>query len=177
MKKIICLLISIIFILTPLTVFAIFEYEDSIPTWSNSIETFAQIKNKVELQLTSEAAILMDENTGTILYTKNEHAKLRPASVTKVMTILLIMEALERGDIKLEDKVPCSERARKMGGSQIWLAENETLSVHEMLKAICVVSANDRLCCNVRVYIRKRRSICRKNECTRKRTWNERYNI
>ena len=149
MKKISCLLLSFIFILTPITSFALFEYEDSIPTWSNSIETFAQIKNKVELQLSSEAAILMDENTGTILYTKNEHERHRPASVTKVMTILLIMEALDRGDIKLEDKVPCSERARKMGGSQIWLNENETLSVHEMLKAICVVSANDRMRCNV----------------------------
>ena len=145
MKKIICLLLSFIFILNPALSFAIFEYEESVPVWSNSIETFSQIKNKVELNLLSEAAILMDENTGTILYTKNEHERLRPASVTKVMTILLIMEALERGDIKLEDKVPCSERARKMGGSQIWLAENETLSVHEMLKAICVVSAND--CC------------------------------
>ena len=145
MRRIICLLLSFIFILSPISSFAIFEYEDSIPTWSNSIETFAQIKNKVELQLDSEAAILMDENTGTILYTKNEHAKLRPASVTKVMTLLLIMEALDRGEIKLDDRVPCSERARKMGGSQIWLAENETLTVHEMLKAICVVSAND--CC------------------------------
>ena len=145
MKKIICLLLSIIFILSPVISFAIFEYEDSIPTWSNAIETFAKIQNKVELNLDSESAILMDENTGTILYTKNEHSKLRPASVTKVMTILLIMEALDRGEIKLEDKVPCSERARKMGGSQIWLAENEMLSVHEMLKAICVVSAND--CC------------------------------
>ena len=145
MRRIICLLLSFIFILSPISSFAIFEYEDSIPTWSNSIETFAQIKNKVELQLDSEAAILMDENTGTILYTKNEHAKLRPASVTKVMTLLLIMEALDRGEIKLDDRVPCSERARKMGGSQIWLAENETLTVHEMLKAICVVSAN--YCC------------------------------
>ena len=145
MQKAISLILGVIFVLTPITSLAIFENVDSIPTWSNAIETFAQIQNKVELSLDSEAAILMDESTGTILYTKNEHEKLRPASVTKVMTILLIMEALDRGDIKLEDKVPCSERARKMGGSQIWLAENETLTVHEMLKAICVVSAND--CC------------------------------
>ena len=103
------------------------------------------IPNKIELDLDCKSAILLDATTGTILYEKNSHEQLRPASVTKVMTILLIMEALDRGDIKLEDKVPCSERARKMGGSQIWLAENETLSVHEMLKAICVVSAND--CC------------------------------
>ena len=145
MKRIICLTLSFLFILSPITSLAIFEDVDSIPTWSDSIETFAQIQNKVELNLDSESAILMDENTGTILYTKNEHEKLRPASVTKVMTILLIMEALDSGVIRLEDKVPCSERARKMGGSQIWLAENETLTVHEMLKAICVVSAND--CC------------------------------
>ena len=143
MRKIICILMSIIILSIPVVSSAYFEEYDSIPTWSNSLETFAQIQNKVELSLDSEAAILMDENTGTILYTKNEHEKLRPASVTKVMTILLIMEALDRGDIKYEDRVPCSERARKMGGSQIWLNETETLTVHEMLKAICVVSAND----------------------------------
>ena len=61
------------------------------------------------------------------------------------MTILLIMEALDNGIISLEDQVPCSEKASSMGGSQIWLDTTETLSVHEMLKAICVVSAND--CC------------------------------
>lgn len=71
------------------------------------------------------------------------HESLRPASVTKVMSILLIMESLDSGQIKLEDKVPCSENARSMGGSQIWLNETETLTVNEMLKAMCVVSAND----------------------------------
>ena len=145
MKKIICLLLSCLFIVNPICSFATFDYEELLPVWSNSeaIEAFNQIQNKVELQIDSEAAILMDEDTGTILYTKNEHEKLRPASVTKVMTLLLAIEALENGDIKLDDKVPCSERARKMGGSQIWLAENEELTVNEMIKAICVVSAND----------------------------------
>jgi D-alanyl-D-alanine carboxypeptidase (penicillin-binding protein 5/6) len=71
------------------------------------------------------------------------HEKLRPASVTKVMSLLLIMEALDNGQITLQDKVPCSERASKMGGSQIWLDVREELTVDEMLKAICVVSAND----------------------------------
>ena len=71
------------------------------------------------------------------------HESLRPASVTKVMSILLIMESLDSGQIKLEDKVPCSENARSMGGSQIWLNETEILTVNEMLKAMCVVSAND----------------------------------
>lgn len=87
----------------------------------------------------------MDQKTGTILYEYNSHEQLRPASVTKVMTVLLIMEALDNGVISLEDNVPCSEKASSMGGSQIWLDTTETLTVHEMLKAICVVSAND--CC------------------------------
>ncbi len=106
------------------------------------IETVANA-NKIDLGLKAESAVLMEETTGTIVYAKNEHEKLRPASVTKVMTLLLIMEALEDGRISLTDPVPCSEKARKMGGSQIWLNETEKLTVHEMLKAICVVSAND----------------------------------
>ena len=142
MKKIF-LFTSLIILILPCLAFANIEEYNSIPVWSNTLETFAQIQNKTTLDLDSESAILMDETTGTILYTKNEHKRLRPASVTKVMTILLTMEALERGDISLEDRVPCSEKARKMGGSQIWLNENERLTVNEMLKAICVVSAND----------------------------------
>ncbi len=85
----------------------------------------------------------MDQKTGEILYEYNSHEKLRPASVTKVMTILLTMEALDNGIISLDDTVPCSEKASSMGGSQIWLDTTETLTVNEMLKAICVVSAND----------------------------------
>lgn len=87
----------------------------------------------------------MEQSTGTILYEYNSHEKLRPASVTKVMTVLLIMEALDNGTITLEDSVSCSEKASSMGGSQIWLDTTEALTVNEMLKAICVVSAND--CC------------------------------
>ena len=97
------------------------------------------------LGITSGSAILMDQKTGQILYEYNAHEKLRPASVTKVMTILLIMEALDNGTITLDTKIPCSEKASSMGGSQIWLDTTETLTVNEMLKAICVVSAND--CC------------------------------
>ena len=85
----------------------------------------------------------MNKKVGQILYEKDCHKQLRPASVTKVMSILLIMEALEDGTITLNDKVPCSETASSMGGSQIWLEPGEELTVHEMLKAICVVSAND----------------------------------
>ena len=97
------------------------------------------------LNLTCGSAILMEQSTGTLLYEHNIHEQLHPASVTKVMTILLIMEALDNGTISLEDRVLCSEEASKMGGSQIWLDTTESLTVDEMLKAICVVSAND--CC------------------------------
>lgn len=95
------------------------------------------------LSLESGSAILIEQTTGQVLYSHNIHEQLRPASVTKVMSILLIMEALDSGKINLTDKVPCSENAASMGGSQIWLDPRETLSVDEMLKAICVNSAND----------------------------------
>lgn len=101
--------------------------------------SFAETK----LNLTAKSAILIEASTGKVLYAENEREELRPASVTKVMTLLLIMEALDEGKIKMEDMVPCSERARKMGGSQIWMDEREMLSVNDMLKAISVVSAND----------------------------------
>lgn len=100
-------------------------------------------ENTDTLNLESESAILIEQSTGKVLYSKNEHEQLRPASVTKVMSILLIMEAIDNGQIALTDSVPCSENAASMGGSQIWLDPRETLSVDEMLKAICVASAND----------------------------------
>ena len=115
-------------------------------TTSNEIELdTSDIANnsKNSLNLESGSAILIEQNSGKVLYNHNCHEKLRPASVTKVMTILLIMEALDGGKINLDDKVPCSENASKMGGSQIWLDVREELTVDEMLKAICVVSAND----------------------------------
>lgn len=95
------------------------------------------------LNLNCESAILIEQNSGQVLYEKNCHEQLRPASVTKLMTLLLIFEALESNQITLQDKVPCSENAASMGGSQIWLDIREELTVNEMLKAITTVSAND----------------------------------
>lgn len=117
----------------------------TIPAWSEDTDTTEVSADTADsfLNIESESAILIEQSSGKILYEKNSHDKLRPASVTKIMSILLIMEALDRGDITLETQVPCSEKASSMGGSQIWLDQTETLSVHEMLKAICVVSAND----------------------------------
>lgn len=95
------------------------------------------------LNLTCGGAILIEQSTGKILYEHNSHEQLRPASVTKIMSILLIMEAIDEGRLAYTDKVTCTENATKMGGSQIWLDVREELTVDEMLKAICVVSAND----------------------------------
>ena len=106
-------------------------------------ETNSEVSSDNPLSLESGSAILIEQSTGQILYAHNIHEQLRPASVTKVMSILLIMEAIDSGKISLTDTVPCSENAASMGGSQIWLDPRETLTVDEMLKAICVNSAND----------------------------------
>lgn len=106
-------------------------------------EVTQQTSNDVTFNLGCESAVLIEQNTGEILYEKNSHEQLRPASVTKIMSILLIMEAIEQGKITYDAMVPCSENASSMGGSQIWLDTREMLSVNDMLKAICIVSAND----------------------------------
>lgn len=95
------------------------------------------------LPLHAASALLMEKETGTILYEHNAHEKLEPASVTKVMTMLLIMEALENGRITKEEPVTTSAYAASMGGSQVFLEEGEQMSVHELLKCIAVSSAND----------------------------------
>ena len=89
------------------------------------------------------AAILVDEDSGTVLYEKNADARRPIASSTKVMTLLLTFEALEAGKISLDDFVPVSEHAYHMGGSQIWLEPGEKMTLNDMLKAICISSAND----------------------------------
>ena len=116
----------------------------TIPTWSENalVETSGEIGENF-LDLSCESAILISQDPGEVLYEHNAHEKLRPASVTKVMTILLIMEEIDSGRLSYSDKIACSETASSMGGSQIWLDATEELTVDEMLKAICVVSAND----------------------------------
>ncbi|MGL5347486.1 MAG: D-alanyl-D-alanine carboxypeptidase family protein [Peptostreptococcaceae bacterium] len=95
------------------------------------------------MNVSSKSAVLMDVGSGQILYEKNSHEKLPPASVTKVMTMLLIVEALDSGKIKLDDKVQISENSASMGGSQIFLEPGETQTVDNLLKGIAVASAND----------------------------------
>ncbi len=164
MKKIISTFILIFFWLSSITL----SYAtSSLYTWSTAIDTeevSSQItsdtsnktntinENNLEtnsttdsntLNLESGAAILIEQTTGQVLYAHNAHEQLRPASVTKIMSILLIMEQIDEGNLSYTDTISCSENARSMGGSQIWLDTRETLTVDEMLKAICIVSAND----------------------------------
>lgn len=95
------------------------------------------------LEVSAPSAVLMEKETGTVLYEKDAHAKLEPASVTKVMTLLLTMEAIDAGQLSYDTVITASAHACSMGGSQIWLEENEQMTVDDMLKAVCVVSAND----------------------------------
>lgn len=145
------------FIISIIAVFLVFTFflpsiafcTDTTYVWSNDVKTSATSANtsdtspKTNLNLNCGGAVLIEQNSGKVLYDHNMHEQLRPASVTKVMTILLIMEAIDSGRLSLDDRIPCSENASSMGGSQIWLDVKESLTVHEMLKAICVVSAND----------------------------------
>ena len=98
---------------------------------------------RADFDVPCAAAILIDEDSGTVLYEKNADARRPIASITKVMTLLLAFEALEAGKIHLDDFVPVSEHAYHMGGSQIWLEPGEQMTLDDMLKAICISSAND----------------------------------
>ena len=95
------------------------------------------------VEVSAPSALLMEKETGQVLFAKDEHAKLEPASVTKVMTLLLTMEAIDSGQLSYDTVITASAHACSMGGSQIWLKENEQMTVSDMLKAVCVVSAND----------------------------------
>ena len=123
MKRWICLLLAALLLLTP--AMALEQPTDE------------------ELKISAPSAILMERSTGTVLYEKNADEHLSPASVTKIMTLLLIMEQLDSGQLDTSDIVTASAHASSMGGSQIWLKEGEQMSVDEMLKCIAVNSAND----------------------------------
>lgn len=124
---------------------------------SNDVPAWAAADSAIPTDTSSlgvggKSAILIELSSGQVLYEKNSHERLPIASVTKVMTLLLIMEALDNGSIKLEDTVSCSAHAASMGGSQIWLEQGEIMTVHDLLKAIAIVSAND-ACAMIAEYI------------------------
>lgn len=123
MKHTICLLLALCLLLTPAAAVDCL-YDDAIT-------------------IQAPSACLLEKTTGEVLYEKNAHEHRLIASVTKVMTLLLIMEALDNGSISPDDMVTASAHACSMGGSQIWLEEGEQMTVNEMVKCITVVSAND----------------------------------
>ncbi len=107
-----------------------------------SFTAFAN-ENTVTDSLSAKSVILMEASSGTVLLSKNADEKLPPASITKIMTMLLVMEAVDSGKISLDDTVTASRNAASKGGSQIWLKEGEQMTVKELLKATAVASAND----------------------------------
>ncbi len=107
-----------------------------------SVTAYAQ-NNTLTDSLSAKSVVLMEMSSGEILLSKNPDEKLPPASITKIMTMLLVMEALDSGKIKLDDIVTTSKNAASKGGSQIWLKEGEQMTVNEMLKATAIGSAND----------------------------------
>lgn len=111
--------------------------------FSSFVATTASAEENAELADDAKSAILIERDTGAILYEKNIHEKLPPASMTKIMTMLLIMEAIDKGQIQLNEKVRTSEYAASMGGSQIFLEPGEEMTVKDLLKSIAIASAND----------------------------------
>ncbi|MGI5894187.1 MAG: D-alanyl-D-alanine carboxypeptidase family protein [Candidatus Merdivicinus sp.] len=132
------LLLTALTISVPVSADGLYESEVASITSEEAIITEAQVQ-----QIPAKSAVLMDAASGQILFEMNAHEKTPPASITKIMTMLLVMEALEEGKIGYQDKVTCSDHAAEQGGSQIWLEPGETMTVEELLKATAVNSAND----------------------------------
>ena len=108
-----------------------------------TLPAFCEENKTVLDSVTAKSCVLMDLDSGEILLAKNENEQLPPASITKIMTLILCFEAIDNGMISLDDTVTASTNASQKGGSQIWLKENETMTVHELLKATAIASAND----------------------------------
>ena len=143
MKKLLSFIISISLVILPARAADWAEVEDGEDVAEAVFAEGAVPADASELVIPAPSAILIERETGTVLYEKDADRKLEPASVTKVMTILLIAEAIDAGEIGFDDTVIASARAASMGGSQVYLKEGEEMSVREMLKCIVVSSAND----------------------------------
>ncbi len=135
MKKTI-ITITVFLMLLPFSVFSSFAQNDS------AVDAIVQ-KTDTGITVNAKSVILMDASTGQVLFSSNEHERLYPASVTKIMPLLLFMEALDEGKINLSDVVTASPTAAAKGGSQIWLKEGEQMTVDELLRATAIASAND----------------------------------
>ena len=130
MKRFIAVLLSIILFITP--VFA-----------DNSVEEAKETGGAADLNIQARSCILLEEKTGEIIYAENEHEQMSPASISKIMTLILGFEAIEAGKISFEDIVTCSENVSSQPGSRVFLSTNEEISVDELFKCIAVASGND----------------------------------
>ena len=155
-KKFVCLLLSFVLVLLPLSVSADEVpledlIDDKVVTEYNSPDLTDPIVGAVEtvgpigtnLDINAKSCVLMDVDTGTVLYESESHLALPPASITKVMALLLVVEAIESGQLTLDTSLSASAHACSMGGSQIWLEPNELMTVDDLLKAAVIGSAND----------------------------------
>ena len=137
MKKPIALLMCVLFVfLLPAPCFA--TEDDFFDT-----DALLTVNTYADLSVNAKAYALMDCNTGTLLAAKNENMQLYPASVTKIMTLLLVSEAIAAGKLSFDETLVCSDTAAAKGGSQIWLEPGEEMTVRDLLKAAAVYSAND----------------------------------
>ena len=137
MKRLLAIFICIIMTLNCV----LFSANASVDEWEENVQDKAENANSLEIS--AKSAVLMDAETGTVLYVKNGAEALPPASVTKIMTLLLVAEALEDGVISLDDKVLVSANAASMGGSQVFIKEGEEFTIEELLKSTVIASAND----------------------------------
>ncbi len=145
MKRTICFLLTLL-LLSGSVFAAESEFEFETDSGEVDVAIFEEAEETVAtsgIDVSAPSAILIEKETGQVLFEKNADSPMQPASVTKVMTILLIVEAVENGSITLDDNVTVSAYAASMGGSQVFLEENETMIVKDMLKSIVVSSAND----------------------------------
>ncbi len=148
MKKLIVLILCVIFTVTPVTALAeeskTVSMEYSTPDYDKPFtDSFPVSAIGEAMELNVKSAILIEPKSGTVLYEMNADERLAPASITKIMSLLLIMEAIEKGTLTLDTVITASEHACSMGGSQIWLEPNEQMTVDELLKAVVIASAND----------------------------------
>jgi D-alanyl-D-alanine carboxypeptidase (penicillin-binding protein 5/6) len=143
MKRIIAGILLVMFAILPIGVSAELLHDESGVLVGEELFDWVLPASATALNPTAEGAILIEAETGEVLFEKDSEKNLPIASVTKVMTLLLVMEALDNDVIKLDDPVTVSEAAASMGGSQAWMEPGEVLSVHEMLKAVTVSSCND----------------------------------
>ena len=144
MKKLISLMLCLIIAVLPTFVKADLVTEFNSADLTTPLEMATEVAAiGTTLDIKAKSCILMEVNSGQILYESNSHEKLAPASITKIMSLLLIFEAIDEGKLNLETVLSASEYACSMGGSQIWLEPNEEMNVHDLLKATIIGSAND----------------------------------